>query len=181
MIIINGHASLTLVCWLACSCCAPKRRHHCITVYLNLFSIVLDEECVDLNCVHTEPASLPARLHSVIDTMNASNVETLNRIMQLKELQVKPTGKRLLFITAASSNHYLEFQAMLKNFHETVAPNFSNYSLIFYDIGLTLQERAEVNNKFMCRHIYHKHTNALNSVAWCSFEAIVIDVMQLRN
>ncbi|XP_046380009.2 uncharacterized protein LOC124151536 [Haliotis rufescens] len=113
-------------------------------------SLPSDEECVDLNCVHTEPESLPARLHSVIDTMNSSNVETLNRIMQLKELQVQPTGKRLLFITAASSNHYLEFQAMLKNFHETVAPNFSNYSLIFYDLGLTLQERAEVKKYCNC-------------------------------
>ncbi|XP_046560141.1 uncharacterized protein LOC124269174 [Haliotis rubra] len=70
--------------------------------------------------------------------------------MQLKEMQVKPTGKQMLFITGASANHYLESQAMLKNFHEVVLPNMKNYSLIYYDLGLTLEQRAQVQKHCKC-------------------------------
>ncbi|XP_048254002.1 uncharacterized protein LOC125381479 [Haliotis rufescens] len=108
-------------------------------------SLPWDEECVDQNCNHTEPDSLPARLYSVTNSMHTTDIETLNRIMQFEEFQSQPTGKQILFITGASSNHFLESQALLKNFHETVPPNFSSYSLLYYDLGLTTDQRTQVN------------------------------------
>ncbi|XP_067670404.1 uncharacterized protein [Haliotis asinina] len=109
-----------------------------------------NKECVDPKCKHTEPQSLSARLHSIVDLASSSAVTTLNRIMQLKEMRGKPTGKEILFITAASSNHYLESQAMLKNFHKTVLPNVKNYSLVYYDLGLTPEQRAQVQKHCKC-------------------------------
>ncbi|XP_071095435.1 uncharacterized protein [Haliotis cracherodii] len=123
---------------------ATRKRNICTN------SLPWDEECVDQNCNHTEPESLPARLHSVVNSLHPTDIATLNRIMQFEELQVQPTGKQILFITAASSNHFLESQAMLKNFHETVPPNFSNYSLVYYDIGLTIDQRTQVVKHCKC-------------------------------
>ncbi|XP_071111876.1 uncharacterized protein [Haliotis cracherodii] len=104
-------------------------------------------QCVDPECPQDLPERPVVRLQNVLSSMRPEDMTTLKRMSQLEELQVQPTGKRILFVTGASSNHFMESQAMLKNFHEIIPAHFSNYSLRYYDLGLKPTERAQANIK----------------------------------
>lgn len=51
----------------------------------------------------------------------------------------------IILATAASSNHYLESKALLANLHSNVFPYLSNFTMIYYDIGLEEQESADIS------------------------------------
>ncbi|XP_067659238.1 uncharacterized protein [Haliotis asinina] len=106
--------------------------------------------CTDPDCHQDIPDQPVVRLQNLLNSMHSENLEKVKRINELKELQVQPTGKQILFLTGASSNHFMESQAMLKNFHETIPAVFSNYSLRYYDLGLTQAERAQVEKHCKC-------------------------------
>ena len=55
-----------------------------------------------------------------------------------------------LILSAVSSNHFLESQDMLRNFHVMVYPFFKNFSLIVYDIGLMPEERRLLEKHCRC-------------------------------
>ena len=50
-----------------------------------------------------------------------------------------------------SSNHLGEFQDMLYNFHSQVFPFLKNFTLVVYDIGLTAEERRQVERHCRCQ------------------------------
>ncbi|XP_046550652.1 uncharacterized protein LOC124260391 [Haliotis rubra] len=106
--------------------------------------------CTDPDCRQDIPEQPLARLQNVLNSMRSEDLKTVKQINQLKELQVQHTGKQILFLTGSSSNHFTESQAMLKNFHETIPTVFSNYSLRYYDLGLTQAERAQVEKHCKC-------------------------------
>ncbi|XP_067659251.1 uncharacterized protein [Haliotis asinina] len=101
--------------------------------------------CTDPDCHQDIPDQPAVRLENLLNSMHSDDLEKVKRISQLKELQVQPTGKQILFLTGSSSNHFMESQAMLKNFHETIPAVFSNYSLRYFDLGLRQAERAQVS------------------------------------
>ncbi|XP_071111875.1 uncharacterized protein [Haliotis cracherodii] len=107
-------------------------------------------QCVDPECPQDLPERPVVRLQNVLSSMRPEDMTTLKRMSQLEELQVQPTGKRILFVTGASSNHFMESQAMLKNFHEIIPAHFSNYSLRYYDLGLKPTERAQLEKHCKC-------------------------------
>ncbi|XP_046550651.1 uncharacterized protein LOC124260390 [Haliotis rubra] len=106
--------------------------------------------CTDPDCRQDIPEQPVVRLKNVLNSMRSEDLKTVKRINQLKELQVQHTRKQILFLTGSSSNHFMESQAMLKNFHETIPAVFSNYSLRYYDLGLTQAERAQVEKHCKC-------------------------------
>lgn len=61
----------------------------------------------------------------------------------------RPAGFALpdipMFVTAFSSNHFEEGLAQLRNFREFIRPVYPDATLLVYDIGLTEQERYEVD------------------------------------
>ncbi|KAK3607186.1 hypothetical protein CHS0354_007101 [Potamilus streckersoni] len=57
-----------------------------------------------------------------------------------------------VFVTAASSNHFLEVQAQIKNLHNIVYPNYINLKFIFYDIGLSETEKEMVKKHCRCEY-----------------------------
>ncbi|KAK3591776.1 hypothetical protein CHS0354_019548 [Potamilus streckersoni] len=60
-----------------------------------------------------------------------------------------------VFITAASSNHYLESQAMLQNFHEKVMKIRPDVKLIYYNLGLSKEERNKVHTRQLYYYSHH--------------------------
>ncbi|KAL3880700.1 hypothetical protein ACJMK2_032920 [Sinanodonta woodiana] len=77
-----------------------------------------------------------------------------------------------VFITGASSNHYLESQAMLHNFHEKVMTVRPDVKLIYYNLGLSIEERSKVKKYCRCEvrdfpfDKYPDHVAFLPGFAW---------------
>jgi hypothetical protein len=80
-----------------------------------------------------------------------------------------------VFLTAASSNHFGEVQALIENIHQTVLPHVKDLKLIMYDIGLSpgelnmsklfcAQTKCEVRT-FPFSH-YPPHVRQLLGYAW---------------
>ena len=57
----------------------------------------------------------------------------------------------LIFLSAASNNHYLESQALLQNLHTNVFPFLKNFTFLFYDLGLTSEQRATFQRFCRCK------------------------------
>lgn len=56
--------------------------------------------------------------------------------------------RKFLFVTAASSNHYKEFQALVYNLKNFVFNHLhpSSYAFIYFDIGLSTGQRSRVRS-----------------------------------
>ncbi|XP_055861191.1 uncharacterized protein LOC106074391 [Biomphalaria glabrata] len=83
----------------------------------------------------------------------------------------------VIIVTAASSNHFLETQALLKNIHANVFPYLRNYSLIFYDIGLTTSERSAMQKFCRCTVLdfpFHKFPNFTSQLRCYSWKPVII-------
>ncbi|KAL3883555.1 hypothetical protein ACJMK2_029808 [Sinanodonta woodiana] len=57
-----------------------------------------------------------------------------------------------VIVTAASSNHFLEVQALMQNLHSVVFPKYKNVKFIFYDIGLSKNETEMVKKHCRCEY-----------------------------
>uniref|UniRef100_A0A2C9M1V7 Uncharacterized protein n=1 Tax=Biomphalaria glabrata TaxID=6526 RepID=A0A2C9M1V7_BIOGL len=60
----------------------------------------------------------------------------------------------IILLTAASSNHFNESQALLQTVHTNLFPILKNFTLIFYDIGLTSQEKALMMKNCRCQYLH---------------------------
>ncbi|KAL3847983.1 hypothetical protein ACJMK2_018870 [Sinanodonta woodiana] len=75
---------------------------------------------------------------------NGTSVPYLADFGLLQPYRSMAVPKLPVFVTAASSNHYLESEAMLRDFHNKFLAKYNNTKLIFYDIGLTEIERSQI-------------------------------------
>ena len=106
--------------------------------------------------IHHPGLKLSAFQHTVLQEM-ASNVR--------KSYDV-------ILLTTASSNHFLESQALLQNLHKNVFPVLKNFTLLFYDIGLTPDERSQMEKHCQCQVLSFpfeklpKHVRNLKCYAW---------------
>ncbi|CAL1543070.1 unnamed protein product [Lymnaea stagnalis] len=59
----------------------------------------------------------------------------------------------VIFLSASSSNHYNEMQAMFHNLHTVVLPLLPNITIVLFDIGLSEQERKMTEKHCRCHVI----------------------------
>lgn len=77
-----------------------------------------------------------------------------------------------VIVTAASSNHYYESQALFKSIHSNLLPQYKQIKVIFYDIGLTANENAEMRKYCKCEvrkfpfHQFSAHVRLREAYAW---------------
>ncbi|XP_041377241.1 uncharacterized protein LOC121389657 isoform X3 [Gigantopelta aegis] len=98
--------------------------------------------CVDTACNSTLP---PA-------TSDVNFWNVFKPLTRVKDVSVRlseamgpyRSASEVIFVTAASSNHFKESQALMKNLHQTVFPHLKNYTFYFYDLGLTSKQRQQV-------------------------------------
>ena len=78
----------------------------------------------------------------------------------------------LILLTAASSNHFQEAQAMLRNAHERLGPRVPNLKLVMYDLGLNTTERRLMEAHCNCTVLdfpfsdFPAHVSDLICYAW---------------
>ncbi|CAL1525837.1 unnamed protein product [Lymnaea stagnalis] len=56
----------------------------------------------------------------------------------------------IIFLSASSSNHYDEMQAMFHNLHTVVFPMLRNITVVLFDIGLTKEQRKKTEKNCQC-------------------------------
>ncbi|XP_059155849.1 uncharacterized protein LOC131940941 [Physella acuta] len=59
----------------------------------------------------------------------------------------------VIIMSASSSDHYHETQAMFYNLHNVVFPLVENLTVVLFDIGLTLEQRQETEKHCRCKVI----------------------------
>ncbi|RUS77867.1 hypothetical protein EGW08_014380 [Elysia chlorotica] len=95
---------------------------------------------------------------------------------QLQKLadQVRGTYD-IIFLSAASDNHYVEAQALLHSLHTKVFPHFSDFAFLFYDLGLSPQKRKTFQKYCRCqildydRSWFPEFASDLEKFAWKPF------------
>ncbi|XP_046557595.1 uncharacterized protein LOC124266836 [Haliotis rubra] len=104
--------------------------------------------CVEPSCPARQSTTLEENLRSVLSTMSERNLQDLDLIMGL--FPEPPTGERTMFVTATSSNHFYESQALIRNLHRNVFPLINDYTFVLYDLGLTASERKQMEKHCRC-------------------------------
>lgn len=87
-----------------------------------------------------------------------------------------------VIVTAASSDHFNEVQALIKSIHTKLIPIHKNIKVIFYDIGLTQKENEAMKDYCRCEVRTFKfdqfppHVHLLGAYAWKPL--IIFDVLK---
>ncbi|XP_041378638.1 uncharacterized protein LOC121390780 isoform X2 [Gigantopelta aegis] len=98
--------------------------------------------CVDTACNSTlPPATSDVNFWNVFKPLTRVK-DVTGRLSEA--LGPYRSASKVIFVTAASSNHFKESQALMKNLHQTVFPRLKNYTFYFYDLGLTSKQRQQV-------------------------------------
>ncbi|KAK7481183.1 hypothetical protein BaRGS_00027616, partial [Batillaria attramentaria] len=100
--------------------------------------------CRDTNCTASFPPP-EQRLRTVIQSQEPITPEHRELIDNLANQT--NTRVNLIFVTAASANHYNESQGLLKDLHEKVFPFLKTrtkltFKLVYYDLGLSTPQQA---------------------------------------
>ncbi|XP_067675023.1 uncharacterized protein [Haliotis asinina] len=104
--------------------------------------------CKESSCPQPKPTSPIESLKSVLSTMSGLNHEDLSLLMGL--FPEPHSGRRIMFVTAASSDHFDESQAHIKNLHQKVFPVTKNYTFVYYDLGLLSWQRKQLKKHCRC-------------------------------
>ncbi|XP_046560860.1 uncharacterized protein LOC124269856 [Haliotis rubra] len=105
--------------------------------------------CVDTHCSPRQPEEAPQRLGRLLQTTNNLNVTLFSLLFGL--FGVQKSGKRLVILTAASSDHFYESQGLIQSVHQNVVPEMDNFTLIYYDIGLEDWQREQLRKHCRCQ------------------------------
>ncbi|XP_041377247.1 uncharacterized protein LOC121389664 [Gigantopelta aegis] len=140
------------------------QRHLCSS------NVRLNHPCLDTACNLTlSPASSDANFQSVFKPLTRVK-DVSGRLSEA--LGPYRSASEVTFVTGASSNHFKESQALMKNLHKTVFPHLKNYTFYFYDLGLTSEERQQVVKHCGCEvrsfpfHVLPERFAFLNCYIW---------------
>ncbi|XP_067664343.1 uncharacterized protein [Haliotis asinina] len=104
--------------------------------------------CVESSCPRPQPTTAEDNLRSVLSTISELDYQHLSLILGL--FSDPPSNKRVMFVTAASSNHFRESQGLMRNLHQNVFPYISNYTFVYYDLGLLPWQRKQLEKHCRC-------------------------------
>ncbi|XP_025085935.1 uncharacterized protein LOC112559155 [Pomacea canaliculata] len=111
-------------------------------------NISCDEEkdvrrpCVNRNCTKKLPSSPQERLLQLLERKFQLPVVTYGSVIH--RIADNISQQDYIFVTAASSNHFEESRALLKNLRERVFSQLQKYLLVFINLGLNNQEKEEL-------------------------------------
>lgn len=98
--------------------------------------------CVNRNCTKKLPSSPQERLLQLLERKFQLPVVTYGSVIH--RIADNISQQDYIFVTAASSNHFEESRALLKNLRERVFSQLQKYLLVFINLGLNNQEKEEV-------------------------------------
>lgn len=108
-----------------------------------IFSRIAATPCYDTKCSKRTAQGFEERLQSVMQLAETVNTTLRDHIMEV--MKVRHSGSRVLIVTGASSDHFLEAQGLVQSLHQNVFPELDNYTFVYYDLGLDSKQREQVN------------------------------------
>ncbi|XP_067667366.1 uncharacterized protein [Haliotis asinina] len=129
--------------------------------------------CLESLCPQRRPTTPEDNLRSVLSTVSELDHQHLSLIPGL--FSDPPSNKRVMFVTAASSNHFCESQGLMRNLHQNVFPYIRNYTFVYYDLGLWPWQRNQVMRDCRCElrrfpvELMPPRLQNLRCYAWKSF------------
>ncbi|KAK3774653.1 hypothetical protein RRG08_035081 [Elysia crispata] len=117
------------------------------------------------------PQDATTKIRQLIDRSNVRLQPSQVKRLQKMADKVDDTYD-IIFISAASSNHYFESQALLQSLHTKVFPFFKNFAFLVYDLGFTSEQRATFQRFCRCKvldydsSVFPKFASELKKFAW---------------
>ncbi|XP_071095938.1 uncharacterized protein [Haliotis cracherodii] len=104
--------------------------------------------CYDTKCSKRTAQGFEERLQSVMQLTETVNTTLRDHIMEV--MKVRHSGTRVLIVTGASSDHFLESQGLIQSLHQNVFPELDNYTFVYYDLGLDSKQREQLKKHCRC-------------------------------
>jgi hypothetical protein len=133
--------------------------------------------CDNNKCLQTQlPENLTARVEQLVMPQKLQIPQEYRTILHDMTESIHGSYD-IILLTAASSNHFLESQALLKNVHENVYPYLKNFTLIYYNLGLTEKERTLLVKYCRCQVIdfpFHKFPDFMKKLTCYSWKPVLV-------
>ncbi|GFS26707.1 hypothetical protein ElyMa_005223800 [Elysia marginata] len=102
-------------------------------------------------CLRTQLSQdTPTKIRQLVDRPNLKLRP--NQIKPLQEMaELVDNTYDIIFLSAASSNHYLELQGLLQSLHTNVFLLFKNFTFLVYDLGFTSKQRETLQKFCRCK------------------------------
>ena len=113
-------------------------------------TVVIGNSCSARGCLRLR---LPRQPHTRIEQIVRPNHLQMSVKYRdaLSAMAAKiPRHMDLIVVSAVSSNHYLESQALLYNLHHNLFPHLSNFTFVYYNLGLTPAQRRYLASICRC-------------------------------
>ncbi|CAG5116265.1 unnamed protein product, partial [Candidula unifasciata] len=140
------------------------------------------DACVQQNCTQLSN-NLTERIQSLY---SEKTILTKEQEDLLGSVGAEIPENDVIILSAASSNHYDEMQALLHSLHSMVFPELSktdNFSLVLWDIGLTSDERKKMEKCCRCQVIsfpFEKFPIRVKDLHTFMWKPLIIRITQLR-
>ena len=132
----------------------------------------ISNSCDNSRCLQRKlPVEPQERVKQLINHRGLKLTTSQHAVLQEMASKVQ-NYHDVILLTTASSNHFLESQALLQNLHQNVFPALKNFTLLFYDLGLTPDERKQMEKYCRCQvlsfpfHAFPEHMQRLKCYAW---------------
>ncbi|CAL1548265.1 unnamed protein product [Lymnaea stagnalis] len=147
-----------------------------ITTLCRTLKIQYVDKCnrtdIDDNCTQRQlPENLETRIEQLVFRKNLIISPYYRDVIRNMTSSITRSYD-LIIVSALSSNHYNETQAMLKNLHQEVFVHLTNFLLVLFDLGLTPEERGELEKYCRCTvitfpfHLFPPHFEKMKCFAW---------------
>ncbi|KAK7483740.1 hypothetical protein BaRGS_00025061 [Batillaria attramentaria] len=127
------------------------RRKYQPTLSLPVRSISVRSCLPQASCPHFDP-SPAVRLRQILATTNKTSFEPYARAMAASVEGL--ASSKYVFVSAVSSNHYNELQALVENVQKHVFPRLKNFTFVIFDIGLTPNEHQQMQQLCQCSIVH---------------------------
>ncbi|KAK3750960.1 hypothetical protein RRG08_009216 [Elysia crispata] len=150
----------------------PEKEIVNMTTACNDYNIDYQDICADDVCPQKIlPESLKGRIEQLAFRPNLQ-VPKMYREVLAEMAAAIPGYYDVIMVSALSSNHYMEAQAMFKDLHEKVLPVLKNFTFVVYDLGLKAAERDQVRTYCRCTFLpfpfekFPEYFQTLKCFAW---------------
>ncbi|GFN88573.1 hypothetical protein PoB_001507900 [Plakobranchus ocellatus] len=111
---------------------------------------VIGNSCTPQGCLQLElPHKIRRRIEQIVKPADLRVGEDIKVIISNMAAQI-PGPNDVIIVTGASSNHYLESQALLDNLHNHLLPHLKNFTFLYYDLGLDPLQRQHMASICKC-------------------------------
>ena len=143
----------------------------------------IGNSCAASGCLRlTLPRQLRTRVEQIVLQDHLQLNAKYQAVLSTMAAEI-PHYSEVVMVSAVSSNHYLESQAMLYNLHHNVFPHLKNFTFIYYNLGLLPAERRYLANICRCLMIdfpYHLFPNFLSYLKCYTWKPLIVNAVIQR-